>query len=129
MGRSTDDCSDACARLDAAGCGDVGSQCVAQCLGGPTPSVTASLGDCAKLETAYFDCFWAAAAYVCDETLRSVPVGCDDERAAVSSCETGGAAGAGGVGGAAGAGGAGDAVAGSAGTGDALAGAGAGGAR
>jgi len=88
------------------------------------PSAPASLGDCTKVETAYGDCFWGAAAYSCDEMLRSVPVGCDDQRAAVSSCETDGAAGAGSVGGAAGAGGAGNTVAGSADTGDALAGAG-----
>src|SRR5882724_13313392 len=76
--RSTEDCSDACAKIAAADCGDVGSACVDQCVREPLFSATAS-GDCQSVERVYFNCFWAAAAYACDETLGTVPVGCDDQ--------------------------------------------------
>ena len=122
--RSTEDCSDACAKIAAADCGDVGSACVDQCVRGPLFSATAS-GDCESVERVYFNCFWAAVAYACDETLGTLPVGCDDQRDAVKACESG--TGAGGAPGVAGAGGAGSGESGAGGamtTGGAAAGAG-----
>jgi hypothetical protein len=109
-GLSTEECSDACAKVAAADCGDVGSECVDQCVHGPVPSVSGSAGDCTRLESAYFSCFWGAASYTCDEKLGTLPVGCDDERSAVKACESGdGAGGSGGADGDVGGGGAGGA--------------------
>src|SRR6267154_1687313 len=79
-------------------------------------------GDCDEVESAYINCFWVAAAYICDETLGTLPVGCDDERSAVKGC-LGAAAGAGGAGAAiAGAGGALPAASGAGAAGEAAAG-------
>lgn len=91
--RTTDECTDSCLALGAANCGDVGQQCVDQCLRGSTPSMAAPRGQCAVVETTYIDCFWSATAYACDEKLGSVPVGCDDQRAASKACESGAASG------------------------------------
>jgi hypothetical protein len=101
-GLSTEECSDACAKIAAADCGDVGSGCVDQCVHGPVLSVSASAGDCARVESAYFNCFWGAASYVCDARVGTLPVGCDDERSALQTCEGGAAGNEGGTGGAAG---------------------------
>ena len=99
-GPSTEECSDACAKIAVTDCRDVGSECVDQCVHGPVPSVSASAGDCARVESAYFNCFWSAVSYVCNERLGTLPVGCDNERSAVDVCENGSAAGGVGAGGA-----------------------------
>jgi hypothetical protein len=94
-------CSDACARLAAADCGDVGSSCVSSCLAHPNASYAASCG----VELAsYLDCFWLAESFECAADERTIPVGCSTQLVAYEACRSGpDSGGAGGVGGAPGA--------------------------
>jgi hypothetical protein len=104
QGATTEECSDACAKVAAADCGDIGAECVDSCLRHPIGAVPAA---CTTELAAFLDCFWVAEAYFCDD-LGTQAVGCDNQHQAVLSCienpggGEGGAGGAGGVGGAGG---------------------------
>jgi hypothetical protein len=97
-GYSPEECSDACARVAAADCGDVGSSCFDSCVSNPNAQ---HQGDCPLELKAYFDCWWQAGAYECDADERTQAVGCDMERSTYLTCS--GDAGAGGASGANGA--------------------------
>jgi hypothetical protein len=105
-GYSPEECSDACNRVAAANCGDVGSSCFDSCVSYPNAQ---HQGDCPLELKAYFDCWWQAGAYECDADERTQAVGCDTERSTYLTCwgdaGAGGASGAsdGGAGGSAGA--------------------------
>ena len=105
-GYTTEECADACNKVAAANCGDVGSSCVSTCLSYPNAQY---LGDCQVQLKAYFDCWWQAEAYLCNSDSETTPVGCDTQRGTYLSCsgetDAGGAGGsdAGGAGGSAGA--------------------------
>jgi hypothetical protein len=106
-GRTSDECADACAKIDGANCGDIGESCVASCVHGPSTS-----GDECKSELlSYADCFWSAEAYACDDELGTIASSCAEQLNALDACRSGdsgagGAAGAGGADEASGAGGA-----------------------
>lgn len=98
---TTEACSDACAKIAAVDCGDVGSGCVSTCLSHPNATYA---GDCPAELKDYLDCFWLAASFDCDDQASTVPIGCDAELVAYEACRS--SAGAGGAAGASGAGGA-----------------------
>lgn len=98
---TTEACSDACAKIAAVDCGDVGSGCVTTCVSHPNATYA---GACPMELESYLDCFWLAASFNCDGQSSTVPVGCNAELDAYEACRS--SAGAGGAAGAAGAGGA-----------------------
>lgn len=106
QGPTSEECADACARIAAADCRDVGSECFDQCIRQGTGDYERD--DCKTEIVDYQSCFYGAASFTCEEG-RTQPLGCDDEGAALSSCLEPGAGGAAGSGGSAGVGGASDA--------------------
>ncbi len=102
-GYSSDECSDACNKVAAADCGDVGSSCFDACVSFPNAQYT---GDCQLQLKGYFECWWKAELYSCDAKSQTQPVGCDPQRSTYLACtgetEAGGND-AGGAGGSAGA--------------------------
>jgi hypothetical protein len=98
LGPTTEECADACNRVGAADCGDIGSECVNACVQQITPA------ECAAEVGAYLKCFWSVERYRCQRGL-TVPEGCTEESEAAQVCA---AAGAGGVGGESGENGEGD---------------------
>jgi hypothetical protein len=95
-GPTTEECSNACAKIAAADCGDIGSECVDRCV----KQGSANYGDyCVDETIAYQSCFFSAVGYECLDD-RTQPIGCDDERKLVQACvadATGGGAGPGGA--------------------------------
>jgi hypothetical protein len=82
-GFTTEECSEACLRIDAASCGDVGQGCVDAC----THHVTsAKAGDCPTELRLYLDCFWTAEKFTCDAGAHTRPVGCDEQLASYDAC-------------------------------------------
>ena len=80
---STSECSDACAKIAAADCGDIGAECVDRCVRQDAD------GECsAELQT-YVDCYWRAEAYVCDDQRGTVAPSCEDELEAAETCSDG----------------------------------------
>lgn len=99
LGATTEECSDACAKVAAADCGDIGAECVDTCLKHPLGAVPAA---CTDEVDAFLDCFWVAESYFCDD-LGTQAVGCDNQHQAALSCiDNPGGGGAGGDGGATG---------------------------
>lgn len=100
-----EECSDACARIAAANCGDLGSQCFDTCV---KQGSAAGSEECPAEVAAYESCFFAAAFFTCSDAGKTQPVGCDSERDVLLACidgeGTGGAGGASHGGGAASAG-------------------------
>jgi hypothetical protein len=88
LGPTTEECADACNRVGAADCGDIGSECVNACVHQTTPA------ECAAEVGAYLKCFWSVERYRCQRGL-TVPDGCTEESEAARAC---GAAGVGGLG-------------------------------
>lgn len=82
QGATTDECADACAKVAAADCGDIGAECVDSCLKHPLGSVPAP---CTDDVADFLDCFWVAEAYFCDD-LGTQAVGCDNQHQAALSC-------------------------------------------
>lgn len=93
---SSETCSDACSRVAAADCGDVGEGCFDACVSFPTAQFQ---GDCQLELKSYFGCWWSAPAFACNDALTT-PLGCEEELETYSSCLSPGAGGAAGAGGA-----------------------------
>jgi len=98
---SPEECSDACARIAAADCGDIGSECFDSCVHQGTSDH--GIEGCSREIAAYEACFFAAASYTCDDEGQTQPVGCDEKHLTLLACVEG--ANAGGAGGVPGAGG------------------------
>jgi hypothetical protein len=93
QGPTSEECADACARIAAADCRDIGSECFDQCI----MQGTGDYGrpECKSEIADYQSCFYGAASYTCEEG-QTRPLGCDDEQGALTSClEPTGAGGAG----------------------------------
>jgi hypothetical protein len=94
-GFTTEECSDACLKIDQASCGDIGQACVDSCVHHVT---IAEANDCPLELRLYLDCFWTAEKYACAGGDRTQPVGCDEQLAGYDACAgAGGNAGAGGA--------------------------------
>jgi hypothetical protein len=96
QGATTEECADACGKVAAMDCGDIGSECVDSCLKHPLGAVPA---ECTTEVAAFLDCFWVAEAYFCDD-LGTQATGCENQHQAALSCidVASGAGGAGGAG-------------------------------
>lgn len=81
-GRSTDECSDACAKVGAADCGDVGSECVEACVRASAPTKNI----CSAELLSYSDCFWSAASYVCDDVRGTTAPDCEEQLRKYQGC-------------------------------------------